>query len=71
MRKRARKITLSRETLSRLDNGALSGIQGGFPTNTQCDDTCLTCQASGCSPTCRDWPCESDYCYSMNIWACW
>jgi hypothetical protein len=70
MRKRARKITLNRETVSRLDSGELSEMQGGFPTNTNCDDTCFTCTPSGCFPTCRDWPCDTDFCYSANIWNC-
>jgi hypothetical protein len=60
---------LNRETLSHLD-GALPGIHGGIPTYTHGDDTCFTCTPSGCFPTCRDWPCDTDYCYSANIWNC-
>jgi hypothetical protein len=54
MKKRAPKLSLSRETLAHLNHTQLEGAEGGVATN---DKSCLLscfagCSAVGCTDTC-------------------
>ncbi|HEV7508498.1 MAG TPA: TIGR04149 family rSAM-modified RiPP [Thermoanaerobaculia bacterium] len=59
MKRKAKKLTLSRETLDRLDSEDLSRVAGG-QTNTYPQNTCPcptnTCPSANCSgkPLCGD-----------------
>ena len=51
-----KKLALNRETLRRLDNNAIRGVQGAQPPETQ---TC-ECPTGGCTLDCLTSECRSD-----------
>ncbi len=60
MKKKVRKLSLSRETLSGLDSRQLDGLAAGIapgPTVPPCNTADMSCYASVCCPVSFNPPC--------------
>lgn len=56
MKKKMRKLTLSKETLINLNNGYLRAVAGGSAAESDCASDCFACASDVCSqdPVCVD-----------------